>query len=386
MTSYRNTIVWFIVIVAFFTHVLYALPILTIEDEIVMSQLVRNSYSIDELRLCLKLFPESPFQSEFKKRLFKLEMSQKSYSERQKYAELEKYDLDVKLDHTLTADDDMAMSRLLEHSFDPKALHLFIKLFPGSAFRPVFENRLKNIELSKKVALSGTEVSTIGIEEDADVFQDNEEEIIVANDEKVNQEEQAKPAEVEKEASKTQEPEKEKQPEKEEPEEDWSKIDFGIPTQIDITDNSGNSQTTDGSPLGLYLGWSTEYMFDTGWGGGTYYLAQKLKSSGAERQHLFFEAQVKGLIIDQISWGIGWGTGITTAYWPDKPSGMEIVPGTGTIQSLSLGYKYRSFGINYAMVIFTGSYQWTIISGANTTRGETEWKGSMNMFTLDYYF
>ena len=127
-------------------------------------------------------------------------------------------------------------------------------------------------------------------------------------------------------------------------------------------------------------------MFDTGWGGGTYYLAQKLKSSGAERQHLFFEAQVKGLIIDQISWGIGWGTGITTAYWPDKPSGMEIVPGTGTIQSLSLGYKYRSFGINYAMVIFTGSYQWTIISGANTTRGETEWKGSMNMFTLDYYF
>ena len=383
MTNYRNTIVWLILIVGYFSSFLYALPILTIEDEIVMSQLVRNSYKIDELRLCLKLFPESPFQSEFKKRLFKLEMNQKSFSERQKYAELEKYDLDVKLDRTLTANDDLVMSRLLESSFDPNALHLFLKLFPGSAFRSVFENRLNTIELSKKAALSGTAVSAVGVEEDAEAFQDVVEGITTENEKKVKQE---KPAAVEKEEVKTQEPAKEKKQEEEEPEADWTKADFGIPTQIDITDNSGNSQTTDGSPLGLYLGWATEYMFDTGWGGGTYYLAQKLKSSGAELQHLFFEAQVKGLIIGQISWGIGWGTGVTTAYWPDKPSGMEIVPGNGTIQSFSIGYKYQSFGINYAMINFTGSYQWTISSGADTTKGKTEWNGSMNMFTLDYYF
>jgi hypothetical protein len=383
MIYYRMTIVWLILIVININSFLYALPVLTIEDEIIMSRLVRHSNSIDELRLCLKLFPESPYEADFKKRLFKLEMNQKSYAERQKYAELEKHNLDFTLDRTLTAKDDLVMSHLLEHSYDHKALRLFIKLFPRSAFRPVFENRLNGIELSGKNLAAGVSVEE-AIEKEADVesFQDIEEEIKADSEDKVDQTEQPEPEKDQKES-----PEKKEEAAVEpEPEKDWAKVEIGIPTAVKITDDSGNAQATDGSPLALYLGWSSEYMFDTGGGGATYYISQKLAGTGAELQHLFMEAQIKGLVLNQINWSIGWGTGITTTDWSDKPSGMEIVPGTGTIQSLSMGYKYGSFGINYAMVSFTGSYQWAISSGVSTSKGETKWQGSMNMFTFEYHY
>lgn len=382
MIYYRKILVWVLLIIINFNGFLSALPVLTIEDEIVMSQLVSNSNSIDELRLCLKLFPESPYEADFKKRLFKLEMSQMSYAERQKYAELEKHNLDFTLDKTLTANDDLVMSRMLEHSYNPKALRLFIKLFPGSAFRPVFENRLNGIGLSRKSLAAGVSAEeAIEIEAGVETFQDVEEEINAASEENTEQKEPEKDQEESPE-------DKEKEPTEPEaePEEDWAKIELGMPTAVEITDDTGNEQATDGNPLGLYIGWSSEYMFDTGGGGAMYYISQELAASEAELQHLFFEMQIKGLVIDHINWGIGWGKGITTTNWPDKPSGMEITPGTGTIQSLSLGYKYGSFGINYAMVSFTGSYQWSISSGANTTKGEVEWKGSMNMFTFEYHY
>jgi hypothetical protein len=380
MIYYRVIFVWLLLIILNFYGFLYAIPALTVEDEIIMSRLVRHSNSIDELRLCLKLFPESPYEADFKRRLFKLEMNQKSYAERQKYAELEKHNLDFTLDRTLTAKDDLVMSRLLEHSYDHKALRLFIKLFPRSAFRTVFENRLNGIELSGKNLAAGISVEeAIEKEADIDSFQDVEEEVNTTAEDK---EEQPEPEKDQKESPEN----KEEEPVEPEPEKDWAKLELGIPTAVKIADDSGNSQSTDGSPLALYLGWSSEYMFDTGGGGAVYYISQKLADSGAELQHLFLEAQVKGLIIDQINWSIGWGTGITTTNWPDKPSGMEIVPGSGMIQSLSLGYKYGSFGINYAMVSFTGSYQWAISSGASTSKGETKWQGSMNMFTFEYHY
>ena len=358
-----------------------ALPNLTVGDEIIMSQMVKESTSLKELNLFLKLFPNSPYYSQLEERLFNLELRRLPFSERKNFDPNKNHNLTWEFAPFLTIEDEITMSRLVHVSSDPEQIRLFLKIFPNSRFRPGFENRLKAVK------------NQAGLDEAEESFQEMEE-IIVAESipEKVEPEPVLKQKEVKGEKSEKPAPENEKskkpasEKEKQEPEEDWSKYEIGTPTKVIITDTDGNVVETEGAPQGLLFAWSTEVWLDIGGGGALEYFTQKLGDNSGELQHLFLETHVRGRIFSLINWGVGYGKGMTTIKMENKPDNTEIIPGEGTMQSISLGATWGSFGLNYMIGNFTGSYQLALTSGTTITNNTEKWKGTINMITLEYIF
>ncbi|MCP4294800.1 MAG: hypothetical protein GY786_04260 [Proteobacteria bacterium] len=364
---------------------LIAVTDFTVDDEVTMSGYIKASTSADELRLFIKLFPDSPFTNRLEGRLFQIEHETLSFEDKKKLSQFEQQIEAPKKDTSLSGVDEVTMSRLAQTSKDPKMYRLFLKIFPGSSFAPIFKQKLSRLEnkgAPKKTAgflasiLPGSEEENLDSEESVKQIEDK----ILAK-ESLEKAPPAKPEE-EKEPDKAV-PEKEKAPEVEPPEPDWSKIEVGIPTEIALKNSSGSAISTSGSPTGIYLGWSDEIWFDTGWGTGMNYFVQKLGSNAGEYQHLYFEAGVKGRILKFFTWGLSFGSGVTTASLNNAPSDLIIVPGQGTIQSISMGGRYGSFGVNMMTNTFTGSYTW---EKGLTSSGEVKWTGTVTMIVMEYNY
>lgn len=356
----------------YFCQILDARTDLTIEDEIAMSQMVKNSKSIDELLLCQKLFPNSPFYDLFQKRILRLEKQKFNRKGRLKFSEFSKHYDSTPIDVRLNVNDEIVLSRLVEDSNSQKGFQLFIRLFPQSAYTPHFTHKLL---LARKGHV---------VEKDEESLKDIEEQVLEDTEEKAAEE---KPVEKKEAEGKQTEMKKEnKETENKEPEEDWAKIEVGIPTQLKITGSNGDVAETAGSPTGIYLGWSSEVWMDIGGGTGLEYFVIELDSNGDELQHLFLDIQIRGRLFGLVNWGIGYGSGITTLNKKNKPDNLEIIPGQGIMQTFSFGLTYGSFGLNYSIGNFNGSYQWTLTNGLSVSTGDESWKGTVNMITVEYLY
>lgn len=295
------------------------------------------------------------------------------------------------------------MSQLVERSSKPKEIRLFLKLFPNSALKSRYQRKLVHLGAAKSSILEPeqadpledfqtTESEQQALEEMADKLVKESQESVPETDpepESSLEPEQLEP-ETDAQAEETAETPEEQKPEnteeeKEEPEEDWAKLEAGIPISLTLSDNKGNSVNTEGSPLGLFLGWSSEFMFGIGGGVSMDYFYHTLKSTENELHHLFFETQIRGQILRFFNFGLGYGTGFTTINMKDQPSDTEIIPGDGIIRTYSVGLNYGSFGINYMVGEFTGSYQ-TVVTSGSTTRSTQNWSGTINMLTLEYLY
>ena len=335
-----------------------------------MSEMVKHSNSTTELKLFLRLFPYSPYRKTFEKKVFQLDPRETFQTIYRSSAQ------------NLTAKDEITMSRLVKQSTNPKELNLFIKLFPDSPFRAAYEERLsqKNgTKRSKNRVLS---------EEEKEEHEELEKKLLdELPDETVVPAKEKEPEPVlEQELETKKEPQAKKEDEKEEPEEDWAKLEVGIPLQLALFDSNDELVETDGSPIGFFIGWSHEVLFDIGGGTGLEYFSQELGSNNGNLQHLFLEAQIRGQLFNLVNWGLGWGSGITTIQLVESSANPEIVPGSGTILTLSLGLVYGSFGINYTTSSFTGSYQSIVTAGASSTTSTINWTGSVNMLTFEYLY
>jgi len=359
-----------------FSQRLVAMTNLTVEDETAMSQMVKNSHSIDELRLCQKLFPHSPFYSTFQKRIIRLEKQNFSGKSRQTFSEFSKnYDSESG-GMNLNVNDEVVLSRLVENSNSARGFKLFIKLFPYSAYSSHFRQKLLKVKKGEVV------------EKDEDSLKDIEEQVLDEIEEKASAEKAIKKKEekAEEKLPEKKKEEKAEPKEKEAPEQDWAKIEIGIPTQLKIMDSDDAEVDTTDSPVGIYIGWSSEVWLDMGGGAGLEYLTIELDSNGDELQHLFFDVQIRGRLFGFLNWGIAYGNGLTTLNKKNKPDNLEIIPGQGVIQILSVGVRYGSFGLNYLMGSFDGSYQWTTTDGLSITTGNENWKGTVNMIAIEYLY
>ncbi len=398
---------------------LFAISQLTVEDEIVMSLLVKDSTSPRNLRLCLKLFPNSPYRATFEQRLKRIELKNLSYKDKETYVKEKKHILGDYPNTALTKADEGAMARMVINSNSAAELRLFVKLFPHSQLQSRFSKKIAFLDSQKKrrkkeptqidslpPPVEKMEEETIDEKIKEELLQEppeetpvQEEQVAEPEEEPAKQEEKSqkveeKPKEVtekppEETPEKKEEPEKKEleqapqpQPERKEPEVDWGKWEIGIPTQLLLLDSSGNEVDTDKQPQGLFFGWSSEVLFDIGGGIAFEYFTQELPSED-EYQHLFMETHIRGRLFNIINWGIGYGGGLTTINLANKPSGYEVVPGQGIIYSGSVGFVWDSIGINYMVINFTGAYTWLDLSGST---GTVDWSGTLNMITLEYCY
>lgn len=353
---------------------------LTVEDELLMAEMVKNSHSTSELILYLRLFPYSPYQSTFRRRVFRLDP-----------------DADYELvndssDVVLTADDELTMNRMVRNSTNPKEIKLFLKLFPDSRLAPLYAERLENLQKKDKppetiedqAAQSQIEKEILAAakEKKARAVPETEEETGAAETEETQEttETDEKAEETPKEDGESEEPEPEEE------EEDWGKFELGLLTELSLADSDGDSVSTKESPSGIFLGWSHEVMFDIGGGTGLVYIAQSLGDSVGELQHLYLEAQVRGMLFDIVNWGIGYGSGVTTYQPSTAISGTEIVPGSGIIFEFSVGAVYKSFGINYMTGNISGSYQTVVTAGTSSSTTTVNWTGTFSIITLEYHY
>lgn len=372
-----------------------------------MSLLVKDSASPEELRLCLKLFPNSPYRSTFEQRLKRVETQNLSYEDKLKYIKEKKYILGDYPNSSLTSADEAIMASRVINSNSTPQLRLFVKLFPNSRLQSGFSKKIAFLDAQKQHRSEKKDPTQIDtpppIEEkmeeeviDKKVKEEllreplpeeaQEEQIAKSGEEPSAKQVEKKSEEIEKKSTEEAVPEKvepeKAKPEKEETEKDWGKFEIGIPTQMLLVDSSDNEVDTDEPPAGFFFGWSSEVWLDIGGGVALEYFTQKLPTSGDEFQHLFLETQIRGRLFNIINWGIGYGGGYTTINIANKPAGLEIVPGQGIIYSYSVGFVWDSIGINYAVVNFTGSYSW-VLAGSS---GTTDWKGTVNMITLEYCY
>ena len=362
--------------------------VLNVEDEIVMSLMVKNSTSPAELRLCLKLFPNSPFRATFEKRLLKIETKNMSSAERKEYIQQKRNIYEEGSDISLTLEDEYTMSRLVEQSNRAKEIGLFLKLFPNSKLSARYRNKKTHIETSDTPAQAKQFIPT---DEDEEALENMEEKLAEKAEPdpkapKIEEpkQEQAKEEEPPPPTEEPKEPEKPTPPEKDEPEKDWGKFELGIPTKVLITDTDGDELTLKGSASGIFIGWSSEVWLNFGGGVGLEYFTQVLETDEDEYQHLYMETHIKGRFFGLVNLGIGFGGGFTTVAKKDKPNSLEIIPGQGYVISMSTGITYGSFGINYSILNFTGSYR--EIESSSISERNVEWKGTANIITLEYLY
>lgn len=357
---------------------------LTVYDEVTMSRYLGASNSPDEWRLFIKLFPDSPYFVGLESRLFLMDRGALSFDERKKIIQMEEQDIFNNKSTSLTGVDEVTMSRLAQSSSDPKMYRLFLKIFPSSAFATIFKTKLSRFEKKGALEEEGKRKGLLAfmlpdpVDETEKTVKEIEETILAEESKKSSE----APTEQEATEAERKTPDQKEVPEA--PEVDWSKYEIGIPTEIVLTDSSGSQINTTGSPTGIYLGWSSELWFDTGWGTGLDYFIQKLEDGSGEYQHLYLEAQIKGRIFKFINWGLGLGTGMTTLNLKD-PSSITVVPGQGTIQSLSIGLNYGSLGLNMMSSTFSGALVWAPSSNPTNTT-EVKWTGTVAMITLEYNY
>ncbi len=250
-----------------------------------MTEMVKYSNSVDELKLYLRLFPYSPYQTTFERKVFRLDPKETLQS------------IYKTSGSSLTSRDELTMSRLVKHSTNPKELQLFLKLFPNSSFRPTYEARLLRLETPNQYK------ADLSVEDEEEMHEQIENEILADSVKKEKESVEGPPPADDSQSAKdaTEESSQEKEPEKKEEsekkkelEKDWAKIEIGIPTQLTSFEVDGNEVNVSESPTGVFIGWSHEVWFNIGGGTGLEYFNQKLESG--ELKHIYLEAQIRAQI------------------------------------------------------------------------------------------
>lgn len=366
----------------------YTAPSLTIEDDIIMSQMVKNSTQTDELQLFLKLFPDSPYYKDIEQRLFRIEIRHVPRPETGTFFNPAKTKgVTWTVSPTLTHQDELAMSRMVRKSDNIKEINLFLKIFPNSPFKDLMEQRKKTLEQTDNDETQSDSLKKIEAAIVKKSIQQQDTTVAKATTITKAAPTNKSPTPVEqKTENKT--PQKEEEPvfSSDHPEADWGKIEFGAPYAIKLQETDGTDIETKGKPQGIILGWSGEIGLDVGLGGAIEYFSQKLKNDTGELRHLFFETQLKARLLGHINLGVGYGVGYTTIELETNPDNRDITPGEGTIKSMTIGTRIGSVGINYIVADFTGAYRWRVNSGANSSNGKEKWKGTTNMMTIEFLF
>ena len=357
----------------------FATPYLTIEDDIVMSQMVKESTKPEELKLFLKLFPGSPYRKEIEYRLFRIEMRQLSTKSGNIFDPNTEEGLTWSVDQDLTSDDEITMSRMVGQSKSPKEIKLFLKIFPGSRFSDLMKQRKNSLEQDERVKDNTKSLQKVEAEVIKKAIKNQ-----LTNPPKTTAKNTKKTKEQSpKENPPKQEKKKETPPP---PEGDWAKIELGIPYALQLKETDGTNIETEANSQGIIIGWSSEIGLDIGMGGTIEYFTQKLDNDIGELRHLFFETQIKARLFSHINLGIGYGGGYTTIALEENPDNRDITPGEGTIKSMTIGTRLGSVGINYVVAEFTGAYRWRINSGVNSSNGKERWKGTLNMITVEFLY
>lgn len=362
-----------------------ATPYLTIEDDIVMSQMIKTSTQPNELKLFLKLFPYSPYHKEIQQRLFRIEMRHISQKSDKLFDPSTQEGLTWTVDQKLTPNDEITMSRMVGQSHSPKELNLFLKLFPNSRFKHLIKDRKNALEQKLEVQDNSKSLQKVESEITRKINQQkavNKVEkppqvIATPSKEKTKQEKKAPLPKQEKKSQVTPPTS---------PENDWAKIEIGVPYALILQETNGTRIDTAGNPQGILLGWSDEIGLDIGMGATVEYFTQKLDNDVGELRHLFFETQLKARLFGHINLGIGYGGGYTTIALEENPDNRDITPGEGTITSMTVGTRLGSVGINFIMADFTGGYRWHINSGLNSSNGKERWKGTLKMITIEFLY
>jgi hypothetical protein len=312
----------------------------TVRNEIDLGLKLLESDNIYQIRQYLTLFPYSPFGNQLKRRINRLTLKQKKQTQKQGLESLTSKP---------AISDDMPVPesppKATEQSDPPKPESM--KPTPPPIEPPP-------IEESPPAPPKATEQATTDNKESAP--------------EKLTEDSE----------STTPTPEKDYR-------NDWSKIEIGIPLSISITDDDGSEVDTADTNAAIILAWSDEVMMGFGGGAGIDYFTRKIQSTGDELQHLYFEGLVRGTIVNLVNVGAGFGYGITSINLKDAGE-TKIVPGQGTITTFSVGLAWRSYGLNYSVGTFNGSYRWANSSGGQLSEGEVKWKGTMQFITFEYVY
>lgn len=353
---------------------------LTVEDEIVMNRMIKNSVQTDELKLFLKLFPASPYHRDVEQRLFRIEMKAHPKSSDAIFDPSTAKGITWNVNPTLTATDEITMSRMVSNSRSQKEINLFLKVFPSSRFSSILADRKRSLERNEEV------------DDQTKSFKKMEAEIVKQEVQKPpKKNKQDLPTDKPDTPKEEMTPEKKQTPSKAEkkedpPEGDWAKFEVGIPTSLDLQETNGTAVVTDENAQGIFIGWSSEILFDIGMGGAISYFTQKLNNDEGELRHLYIETHLKGRILGHINLGVGYGSGFTTIGLGSTSDNRTVVPGEGTIKSVTIGGRWGAFGINYILSEFTGAYRWQLNSGVNSSNGKERWKGTLNMITIEYLY